>query len=93
MVTQNGKPEVLVLGATGQIGKLIAEHLKKNKTVLLTVTSRKPEQLQALSEEYGKAMCLDLDDPRTFADALHKRAPFTYRRTFSYTSTGELDLG
>ncbi len=64
------KPRVLVLGATGQLGTLIAERLRNNDAISLTVTSRKSEQLSTLKEKYGHAVYLDLDDPRTFAAAL-----------------------
>ncbi len=64
------KPKIMVLGATGQVGGLICEHLKNNDAISLTVTSRKREQLASLSQTYGKAVYLDLDDPRTFTDAM-----------------------
>ena len=64
------KPVVLVMGVTGQLGKLIAELLRKDDTISLRVTSRKTEQLPKLKEKYGHAVYLDLDDPRTFANAL-----------------------
>jgi NAD(P)H dehydrogenase (quinone) len=64
------RPNVLVLGATGQLGSRIAEGLRKNDSVSLTVTSRKKDQLPKLKEKYGHAVYLDLDDPRTFGDAL-----------------------
>ncbi len=70
MDSTNGKPVVLVLGATGQLGKLIADNLKKNDTIALRVTSRKQEQLPKLKETYENAVYLDLDDPRTFTEAL-----------------------
>lgn len=60
------KPIVLLLGATGQIGKLVVEQLHKNTKVTLRVTSRKKDQLGG-----GSAVYLDLDDPGTFAAALH----------------------
>lgn len=64
------KAEVLVLGVTGQIGNLLAEKLKGNEKVSLRVSSRRKEQLPELEKAYGKAVFLDLDDPRTFAEAL-----------------------
>lgn len=64
------KSVVLVLGATGQLGKLIVDRLKDNSDISLRVTSRKREQLPQLKEMYGDAVFLDLDDPRTFAAAL-----------------------
>ena len=64
----SNKPVILVLGATGQLGKLIVDRLRKNEAISLTVTSRKPEQLPKLKEQYGQAVYLDLDDPRTFTE-------------------------
>ncbi len=70
MASLFSKPVVLVLGATGQLGKLVADRLRKNDTVSLRVTSRKAGQLAELKEQYGDAVYLDLDDPRSFADAV-----------------------
>lgn len=64
------KPTVLVLGVTGQIGKLLAEKLQHDQTISLRVTSRHEEQLPALKRQYGEAVYLDLDDARTFPNAL-----------------------
>jgi NAD(P)H dehydrogenase (quinone) len=70
MVTSNNKPVVLVLGVTGQIGSLIAERLRNENSISLRVTSRKKELLPSLKEQFGDAVFLDLDDPRTFPKAL-----------------------
>jgi len=67
---RSNKPVILVLGVTGQLGKLVAERLCQNEGISLRVTSRKTEQLAGLKKEYGNAVYLDLDDPRTFAEAL-----------------------
>lgn len=64
------RAELLVLGVTGQIGKLLAEELKNNENVSLRVTCRRKEQLAELEKAYEKAVYLDLDDPRTFVAAL-----------------------
>jgi uncharacterized protein YbjT (DUF2867 family) len=64
------KPIILLLGVTGQIGKLLADHLIKDKTISLRVTSRHQNQLSDLKHHYGDAVYLDLDDPRTFPNAL-----------------------
>jgi NAD(P)H dehydrogenase (quinone) len=66
----NKKPVVLVLGVTGQLGKLVADHLKDSEDIVLKVTSRKTDLLSKLEKEYNHAVYLDLDDPRTFSDAL-----------------------
>ena len=64
------KPIVLVLGSTGQVGKLIVEALKQNNDVQVRVTSRRPEQVEELRQNREDAVYLDLDDPRTFSGAL-----------------------
>lgn len=64
------KPIVLVLGSTGQVGKLIVEALSHSQEVQIRVTSRRPEQVEALRKQGQDAVYLDLDDPRTFAGAL-----------------------
>jgi NAD(P)H dehydrogenase (quinone) len=70
MAFSTSKPAVLVLGSTGQLGQMIADNLRENSAISLTVTSRKQEQLHALKEKWGHAVYLDLDDPRTFSSAL-----------------------
>jgi NAD(P)H dehydrogenase (quinone) len=69
MISSTHQPAILVLGATGQLGKLIADSLRKNNALSLTVTSRKPDLIPQLKEDYGNAIYLDLEDPRTFADS------------------------
>jgi NAD(P)H dehydrogenase (quinone) len=64
------KPIVLVLGSTGQVGKLIVEALSHTKEVRVRVTSRKQGQVEELRNQGQDAIYLDLDDPRTFAGAL-----------------------
>ena len=64
------KPTILVLGSTGQLGQIIADSLRDNHVISLTVTSRKQEELPKLKEKYGNATYLDLDDPRTFDHTL-----------------------
>ena len=64
------KPRILIIGATGQNGKLIAQRLMQDKSIELVVASRKKENLEDLSAQYGRAVYLDLDKPQTFADAL-----------------------
>lgn len=70
MTSSNKKPVALVLGSTGQLGKLVSEQLLKDGKVALRVTSRKKEQLSGLKNHYGDAVFLDLDDPKSFAAAL-----------------------
>jgi NAD(P)H dehydrogenase (quinone) len=64
------KPIILLLGVTGQIGKLLADHLIKDQSIALRVTSRHQDQLANLKQRYGDAVYFDLDDPKTFANAL-----------------------
>ena len=64
------KPTVLVLGSTGQIGKLIVKQLEQNVDVRLRLCSRRDETVQELREAGKEAVKLDLDDPSTFALAL-----------------------
>jgi len=64
------KPTVLVLGSTGQIGKLVVQHLEQSSEVHLRLSSRSLEKAERLRAEGNEAVHLDLDDPKTFALAL-----------------------
>jgi NAD(P)H dehydrogenase (quinone) len=55
------KPTILVLGSTGQIGKLV---------VKLRLCSRREDAVAEFREQGKQAVKLDLDDPSTFALAL-----------------------
>ena len=79
------KPRVLLLGATGQVGKLIAEEMIKDTQVTLRVTSRHKEQLPELQKRYGEAAFLDLADPRTFDEALKGVQRVFLLTGYSYT--------
>lgn len=70
MKTNSKKPIVLVLGSTGQVGKLIVEALNDALEVQVRLTSRRLEQVEALRAQGKDSVYLDLDDPRTFANAL-----------------------
>jgi NAD(P)H dehydrogenase (quinone) len=64
-------PTVLVIGSTGQLGGLVAAALMGDDRVRLRVTSRREDQLQTLGGRFSAdAVLLDLDDPRTFPEAL-----------------------
>ena len=63
-------PTVLVLGSTGQIGKLIVKQLEQNNDIQLRLCSRREEAVKKLQQEGREAVKLDLDDPSTFALAL-----------------------
>ena len=65
----NGSSNLLVLGATGQVGKLVAQHLKRSGAVF-SVGSRQKANLRALATHFGASTFIDLDDPRTFDAAL-----------------------
>ena len=54
----------------GKLKILYFERLRNEEAISLRVASRKTEQLPKLKDKYGDAVYLDLDDPRTFADAL-----------------------
>ena len=65
----NSASNLLVLGATGQVGKLVAKHLKRSKANF-SVGSRRKENLKELADQFGASRFIDLDDPRTFDEAL-----------------------
>ena len=65
----NSSSNLLVLGVTGQVGKLVAKHLKRSKTNF-SVGSRRKENLKELADQFGASRFIDLDDPRTFDEAL-----------------------
>src|SRR6201998_3199394 len=65
----NSSSNLLVLGATGQVGKLVATNLKRRKANF-SVGSRRQANLQKLADQFGASRFIDLDDPRTFDEAL-----------------------
>src|SRR6202011_5294688 len=65
----NTSSNLLVLGATGQVGKLIAKHLRRSKANF-SIGSRRKENLKELADQFGASRFIDLDDPRTFDQAL-----------------------
>src|ERR1700752_1245521 len=65
----NSASNLLVLGATGQVGKFVAKHLKRSKANF-SVGSRRKENLKELADEFGASRFINLDDPRTFDEAL-----------------------
>src|SRR5712672_1451524 len=65
----NGSNNVLVLGVTGQVGKRVATNLKRKKATL-SVGSRREANLAELADHFGASRFIDLDDPRTFNEAL-----------------------
>jgi NAD(P)H dehydrogenase (quinone) len=70
--TDTTSPIVLVIGTTGQVGKLIlAEFDREPGRVRVRYAARKTEQVDELRAAGRDAVRLDLDDPSTFAHALH----------------------
>src|ERR1700740_1959886 len=65
----NSSSNLLVLGVTGQVGKLVAKHLKRRKANF-SVGSRRKANLEELADQFGASRFIDLDDPRTFDEAL-----------------------
>src|SRR6201996_1365386 len=65
----NNSSNLLVLGATGQVGKLVAKNLKE-RNANFSVGSRWESKLGELADQFGASRLIDLDDPRTFDKAL-----------------------
>lgn len=65
----NQNPTVLVLGASGTIGKQVVKELE-GKPVNVRITSRKQDVVEQLCSQGKDCRYLDLDDPKTFALAL-----------------------
>jgi NAD(P)H dehydrogenase (quinone) len=65
----NSASNLLVLGVTGQVGKLVAQNLKRSEANF-SVGSRRKAKLEELAHQFGASRFIDLDDPRTFDDAL-----------------------
>lgn len=64
-MTMLQKPTVLILGATGQIGRFIIEYLKREPdAVHIRVTARRPEQVATFQQQGQDAVLLDLDSDR-----------------------------
>ena len=65
------QPRVLVIGATGQTGRLIVEDFKRDPgSVRLRLAARKRADVEKLRSAGHEAVHLDLDDPKTFHSAL-----------------------
>src|SRR5258707_15254442 len=65
----NSSSNLLVLGATGQVGKLVAKTLKR-RGASFSVGSRRRANLEELADQFGASRFIDLDDPRTLDEAL-----------------------
>ncbi len=65
------QPTVLIIGATGQTGRLIVEDLKRDPgNIQLRLAAHKPADVERLKSDANEAVHLDLDDPKTFGSAL-----------------------
>jgi len=65
----NTSSNLLVLGVTGQVGKLVADKLRRSGAQF-SVGTRRKANLEALADQFGASRFIDLDDPRTFDEAL-----------------------
>src|SRR6266550_9407362 len=65
----NTSSNLLVLGVTGQVGKLVAKNLRRSDA-RFSVGTRRKANLEELADQFGASRFIDLDDPRTFDDAL-----------------------
>ena len=63
----NTKPRILVMGATGQVGKGVIPNLIANPKVQVIAAARSPEKASSLGIP---VVYLDLDKPETIAPAL-----------------------
>ncbi|MEI9999425.1 MAG: SDR family oxidoreductase [Verrucomicrobiota bacterium] len=61
------RPRILVLGATGQVGKGVVDNLKNHPEVEVVAAARSPEKASGLGVP---AVYLDLDKPESIAPAL-----------------------
>ena len=82
------KPTTLITGATGGIGRALADALQDH---LLILTGRDPERLDALASALPDArpLVLDLHRPDTFEEALASLGPVTN----VIQNAGIVDLG
>src|SRR5882724_10704179 len=68
-IQTNSSSNLLVLGATGQVGKLVANNLRRSEANF-SVGTRRKANLEELTDRFGASRFIDLDDPRTFDQAL-----------------------
>src|SRR6266487_2896275 len=60
----NSSSHLLVLGVTGQVGKLVATNLSRREAHF-SVGTRRQANLEELADQFGASRFIDLDDPRT----------------------------
>src|SRR6266403_1331460 len=65
----NTSSNLLVLGATGLVGRLVAKNLKRSDA-RFSVGTRRKANLEELADQFGASRFIDLDDPGTFDEAL-----------------------
>jgi NAD(P)H dehydrogenase (quinone) len=68
-IEMNNSSNILVLGATGQVGKLVAKYLRRSEAKF-SVGTRRKANLEEFADQFGSSRFIDLDDPRTFDEAL-----------------------
>src|SRR5713101_2488720 len=69
-IHMNSSRNLLVLGVTGQVGRLVAKNLRR-RYARLSVGTRRKANLEELADQFGASRFIDLDDPRTFDEALN----------------------
>ena len=65
----NTSSNLLVLGVTGQVGKLVAKNLRRSDAHF-SVGAQRKANLDDLADQFGTSRFIDLDDRRTFDEAL-----------------------
>src|SRR5437867_11643019 len=65
----NTSSNLLVFDVTRQVGKLVAKNVRR-KYARLSVGTRRKANLEELADQFGASRFIDLDDPRTFDEAL-----------------------
>src|ERR1700730_4294788 len=68
-IQMNSSSNVFVLGVTGQVGKLVAKNLKRSEANF-SVGTRRKGCLEELADQFGSSRFINLDDSRTFDEAL-----------------------
>jgi NAD(P)H dehydrogenase (quinone) len=68
-IQMNSSSNLLVLGVTAQVGKLVAKNLRRSEANF-SVGTRRRANLEELADKFGSSRFIDLDDPRTFDEAL-----------------------
>jgi NAD(P)H dehydrogenase (quinone) len=68
-IQMNTSSNLLVLGVTGQVGKLVAKNLRRSDAQF-SVGTRRKTNLEVLADQFGSSRYIDLDERRTFDEAL-----------------------